>query len=129
MRSMLPPPTPTMIIDDSYGDAEETIEPQRSACSTSWRRARRCCRCPPDGRAPDIAMFLLEAGFDVAIDDEVRSVATMLTQAARESARPESIPRARAADPRRPRLDGEAPSRRASWWRTAAPATPVSPAR
>ena len=40
---------------------------------------------PPDGRGPDIAMFLMEAGFDVAIDEQVSSVATMLTQAARES--------------------------------------------
>src|SRR5262249_25092727 len=48
---------------------------------------------PPDGRGPDIAMFLLEAGLDVAIDDQIRSVATMLTREARESARSESIPR------------------------------------
>jgi hypothetical protein len=35
-------------------------------------------------------MCLFEAGFEVSIDREVRSVATMLTRSARASARPES---------------------------------------
>jgi len=88
-----PPPTPTMIFDGSYGDAEEAIEPQYRRILDILARGPTLLPVPPDGRGPEIAMVLLEAGFAVAIDDQVRSVATMLTQAARESARPDSIPR------------------------------------
>jgi Cft2 family RNA processing exonuclease len=47
---------------------------------------------PADGRGPEIAIFLQEAGFEVAIDDEVRSAAALLTQGARESAQADSLP-------------------------------------
>ena len=53
-------------------------------------------------------MVLLEAGLDVAIDEQVRSVAVMLTQAARESARPESIPRLERLIRNARQLDAEA---------------------
>jgi Cft2 family RNA processing exonuclease len=88
-----PPPTPTMIIDGSYGDAEETLGPQRLRVSEIVGRGPALLPAPPDGRAPDIAMVLQEAGFDVAIDNQVRSVAAMLIELARESARPDSIGR------------------------------------
>jgi Cft2 family RNA processing exonuclease len=88
-----PPPTPTMIFDNSYGDAEEAIEPQQQRIVEILAKGPALLPVPPDGRGPELAMVLLEAGFDVAIDEQVRSVATMLTQTARESARPESIPR------------------------------------
>jgi len=85
-----PPPTPTMIFDGSYGDAEEAIEPQYRRILDILARGPTLLPVPPDGRGPELAMVLLEAGFAVAIDDQVRSVATMLTQAARESARPDA---------------------------------------
>src|SRR5262245_50919230 len=88
-----PPPTPTMIFDGSYGDAEEAIEPQYRRILDIMARGPALLPVPPDGRGPELAMVLLEAGLDVAIDEQVRSVATMLTQVARESARPDSIPR------------------------------------
>jgi Cft2 family RNA processing exonuclease len=88
-----PPPTPTMIFDNSYGDAEEGIQPQRQRILDIVAKGPALLPVPPDGRGPELAMVLLEAGLDVAIDEQVRSVAIMLTQAARESARPESIPR------------------------------------
>src|SRR6202035_292294 len=47
---------------------------------------------PADGRGPEIAIFLQQAGFEVAIDDAVRAAATLLTQAGRESAKPAAIP-------------------------------------
>jgi len=52
-------------------------------------------------------MVLLEAGLDIAIDEQVRSVATMLTQAAREiGAR--SIPRLERLIREARKLDAEA---------------------
>ena len=106
----VPPPTPTMIIDGSYGDAEEPIEPQRVRIAEIIARGPTLLPAPPDGRAPEIAIFLLEAGFDVAIDDQVRSVATMLMQAARTSARPESVPRLERLLREARRLDAHAPA-------------------
>jgi Cft2 family RNA processing exonuclease len=88
----MPPPTATMIFDASYGDAEEAIEPQRQRILDIVARGPALLPVPPDGRGPELAMVLFEAGFDVAIDEQVRSVAAMLLQAARESARLESIP-------------------------------------
>src|SRR4051794_32353963 len=88
----VPPPTATMIIDGSYGDAEIRLDSQRPIIAALARQGPALFPVPAHGRAPDIAIFLQEAGFDVAIDDAVRSVAKMLTQTACESARPEIIP-------------------------------------
>ena len=106
----VPPPTATVIIDGSYGDAEETIELQRARIAAIVERGPVLLPAPPDGRGPDMAMFLQEAGFDVAIDDQVRSVATMLTQSARKSARPEAIAHLERLIEGARRLDGESPS-------------------
>jgi len=105
-----PPPTPTMIIDGSYGNAEETIEPQRKRILDIAARGPTLLPVPPDGRGPDIAIFLQQQGLDVAIDEQVRSVAAMLTEAARESARPESIPRLQRLLKEARRLDGDSPA-------------------
>jgi Cft2 family RNA processing exonuclease len=88
----VPPTTATMIIDGSYGDAEERLDAQRPVIAQLAAQGPALFPVPADGRASDIAIFLQEAGFDVAIDDDVRSVARMLMQTARESARAESIP-------------------------------------
>lgn len=88
----VPPPTATMIIDGSYGDAETRLDSQRPAIADLAAKGPVLFPVPADGRASDIAIFLQEAGFDVAIDDAVRSVATMLTQTAKESARAEIMP-------------------------------------
>src|SRR6267154_565268 len=69
----VPPATPTMIIDGSYGEADETLGPQRLRVTQIASRSPALLPVPPDGRGPDIAMVLLEAGCDVAIDDQVRS--------------------------------------------------------
>jgi Cft2 family RNA processing exonuclease len=106
----VPPPTPTMIIDGTYGDAEETIEPQQARILDIVARGPALLPVPPDGRGPEIAIFLMEAGLDVAIDDQVRSVATMLTQAARPSARPASIARLERLLREARRLDADAPA-------------------
>ncbi len=58
---------------------------------------------PADGRGPEIAIFLQQAGFDVAIDDTVRATATLLTQAARELVKEASIPALRGSSGRRAR--------------------------
>src|SRR5438552_4800595 len=79
----LPPPTPTMIIDGCYGDAEARQDGQRQALAALAARGPVLFPVPADGRGPDIAMFLREAGFDVAIDDAVRAAAIVLTQPAR----------------------------------------------
>ena len=88
-----PPVTPTAIIDASYGDAEEPLERQRNAIAAIVAAGPALLPVPPDGRGPEIAMCLFEAGFEVSIDREVRSVATMLTRSARASARAESVGR------------------------------------
>src|SRR5215468_1350280 len=103
-----PPPTTTMIFDNSYGDAEEAIEPQQQRILDILAKGPALLPVPPDGRGPELAMALLEAGFNVAIDEQVRSVATMLTQAGRESARPESIPRLERLIREARKLDAEA---------------------
>lgn len=89
----LPPPTPTMIIDGSYGDAEARQDGQRQALAALAARGPALFPVPADGRGPDIAIFLQEAGFDVAIDDAVRSAAMVLMQSGRASANADSIPR------------------------------------
>jgi Cft2 family RNA processing exonuclease len=86
-----PPVAATMIFDASYGDAEETQAAQRSALANLATRSALLLPVPPDGRGPEIAIFLQEAGFDVAIDQALREVAISLTRTARASARPESI--------------------------------------
>jgi Cft2 family RNA processing exonuclease len=88
----VPPPTATMIIDGSYGDAEERLDSQRPKIAGLAARGPTLFPVPADGRGTDIAIFLQESGFDVAIDDAVRSVAVMLTQAGRESVREQSVP-------------------------------------
>jgi Cft2 family RNA processing exonuclease len=89
----LPPPTRTMVIDASYGEAEESLDHQRELLRAIVSRGPALLPAPPDGRAVEIAMFLQESGFDVAIDEEVRSVAKMMTGVARQSARADAIPR------------------------------------
>lgn len=89
----VPPPTPTMIIDGSYGDTEDPLDRQRNVLVDLVARGPVLLPVPADGRGPDIAIALQDAGCDVAIDDAIRSVATMLMRAARESARPDGIAR------------------------------------
>jgi Cft2 family RNA processing exonuclease len=88
-----PPATATVIFDASYGDAQETQEPQRAALAKIAAAGALLLPVPADGRGPEIALFLQEAGFDVAIDEAVRASATLLTEAARESAKPDAAPR------------------------------------
>jgi Cft2 family RNA processing exonuclease len=87
-----PPPTVTMIIDASYGVTEETQDHQRAALADWARKGPLLLPVPADGRGPEIAIFLQQAGFDVAIDDAIRATATLLTQAAHESVKEASIP-------------------------------------
>jgi Cft2 family RNA processing exonuclease len=86
-----PPATATMIFDASYGDAETTQERQRGALAELAATGPLLLPVPADGRGPEIATFLQAAGFDVAIDEAVRAAAKLLTQAARISARAESV--------------------------------------
>jgi Cft2 family RNA processing exonuclease len=88
-----PPATATVIFDASYGDVEETQDPQRAALAKIAAAGALLLPVPADGRGPEIAVFLQEAGFDVAIDEAVRASATLLTEAARESAKPDAVPR------------------------------------
>jgi Cft2 family RNA processing exonuclease len=87
-----PPATATMIFDASYGDAQETQGRQRGVLADMAECGAMLLPVPADGRGPEIAAFLQQAGFDVAIDDAVRAAARLLTQAARESAKPASLP-------------------------------------
>jgi Cft2 family RNA processing exonuclease len=87
-----PPTTATMIFDASYGDAEETQARQRADLADMAENGTMLLPVPADGRGPEMAMFLQQAGFDVAIDQQVRAAAILLTQAARTSAKPESFP-------------------------------------
>ncbi len=107
----MPPPTATMIIDGSYGDAELRQDAQRQALAGLAARGPVLFPVPPDGRGPDIAIFLQQAGFDVAIDDQLRSVAVMLTQSARASARPEIMSALERLISDSRRLDGDAAPR------------------
>jgi Cft2 family RNA processing exonuclease len=83
--------TKTMIFDASYGDAEETQGRQRADFADLAENAALLLPVPADGRGPEIAIFLQQAGFDVAIDEAVRTAAILLTQAARASAKPASL--------------------------------------
>jgi glyoxylase-like metal-dependent hydrolase (beta-lactamase superfamily II) len=87
-----PPATATVVFDASYGDAEETQDRQRAALARMAETGPLLLPVPADGRGPEIAIFLQEAGFDVAIDAAMRSAATLLTRDARESAQADSIP-------------------------------------
>jgi Cft2 family RNA processing exonuclease len=86
-----PPLTATIIIDGSYGEAETRLDEQRQAIAKIAAKGPVLFPVPADGRGPDIAIFLRESGFEIAIDDAVRTVAEMLTQEGRESVRPESV--------------------------------------
>ena len=87
-----PPATATMIFDASYAEAEETQAHQRADLADMAENATMLLPVPADGRGPEIAIFLQQAGFDVAIDEQVRGAAILLTQAARASAKPASLP-------------------------------------
>ena len=87
-----PPATATMIFDASYGDAQERQISQRGVLADMAAKGPMLLPVPADGRGPEIAIFLQQAGFEVAIDDAVRAAATLLTQAGRESAKPARIP-------------------------------------
>jgi Cft2 family RNA processing exonuclease len=87
----VPPVTSTMIIDGSYGNAETRLDEQREVIANFAAKDPVLFPVPADGRGPDIAIFLRESGFEVAVDDAVRTVAEMLTKEGRESVRPESI--------------------------------------
>jgi Cft2 family RNA processing exonuclease len=106
-----PPATATMIFDAAYGDSEETQARQRADLADMAEGAALLLPVPADGRGPEIALFLQQAGFDVAIDDQVRTAALLLTQAARASAKAASLPALeqliRAARP----LDADTPAR------------------
>jgi Cft2 family RNA processing exonuclease len=84
-----------VIFDASYGDAQATQDGQRAVLADMAAAGPLLLPAPADGRGPEIAVFLQEAGFDVAIDDETRAAAASLTQGARQSARPDSIARLR----------------------------------
>ncbi|MEA2987615.1 MAG: hypothetical protein QOG83_326 [Alphaproteobacteria bacterium] len=107
----VPPATPTMIIDGSYGDFEGTLDDGRKILVEIAAKGPVLLPVPADGRGPDIAMVLQEAGFDVAIDAAVRSVAVMLTGMARESVRPENFPRLEKLLEEARALDGNAEPR------------------
>jgi Cft2 family RNA processing exonuclease len=87
-----PPPTATMIFDGSYGDAEERQIAQHGVLADMAANGAMLLPVPADGRGPEIAIFLQQAGFEVAIDDAVRAAAILLTQAARASVKAASIP-------------------------------------
>ena len=87
-----PPPTATVIIDASYGVADETLAAQQAALLRRLSSGPALLPVPADGRGPEIACFLQAAGCDVAVDDAIREVATLLTQGGRESVRSESVP-------------------------------------
>lgn len=106
-----PPPTATMIIDATYGDAEETLAAQRGALARLLSSGPALLPVPPDGRGPEIACFLQAAGFDVAIDEAIRGVATMLTQDARESATEAGLPALQRLLREARALDGQSPPR------------------
>jgi Cft2 family RNA processing exonuclease len=87
-----PPATATMIFDASYGDAEETQDAQRGVLAEMAAKGPLLLPVPADGRGPEIAIFLQDAGFAVAIDDAVRAAAIQLTRVARESATGAGLP-------------------------------------
>src|SRR4051812_42592415 len=68
----VPPQTATMIIDGSYGEADDTLDPQSRRIAEILARGPALMPVPPDGGGPDIAACVLEDGFDVAIDGQVR---------------------------------------------------------
>jgi Cft2 family RNA processing exonuclease len=101
-----PPATATMIFDASYGDAQVVQEPQRRALAEKAAAGPLLLPVPADGRGPEIAMFLQEAGFGVAIDEAVRSAAVLM-QDARSSARAESVAALARLIRNAPRLDAQ----------------------
>ncbi|HLH96684.1 MAG TPA: MBL fold metallo-hydrolase [Xanthobacteraceae bacterium] len=106
-----PPAAATMIFDASYGDAEEMQSRQRAALADlAEQRGAMLLPVPPDGRAVEMAIFLQAAGFPVAIDAAVREVAIQLTQSARASARPASVPALERLVREARELDGDSPS-------------------
>src|ERR1700730_5041180 len=63
-----PPATATMIFDGSYGDAEETQDRQRGVLADMAANGALLLPVPADGRGPEIAIFLQQAGFEGALE-------------------------------------------------------------
>ena len=106
-----PPPTPTMIFDGSYGDAEVRQDAERPLIRDLAARSPVLFPVPADGRACDIAIFLQDSGIEIAIDDSVRASAEILCGAARESVRSGMIPALERLLKTARRLDGDSEPR------------------
>jgi Cft2 family RNA processing exonuclease len=119
-----PPATATIVFDASYGDAEETQARQRAGLADMAESATMLLPVPADGRAPEIAMFLQQAGFDVAIDAQVRTPRSCSRRPPARRSNSRASRRWRNSSARRAR-SMRIRRRRASWWRMADRAIPA----
>jgi Cft2 family RNA processing exonuclease len=84
-----PPPSATLILDASYGAAAgETQEAQRQAIAAIAARGPLLLPVPPDGRGPEIALFLHGLRYKVRLDCETRAAVRALTATAADFCRP-----------------------------------------
>jgi Cft2 family RNA processing exonuclease len=92
-----PPPSATIILDASYGTAEETRAAQQSDVLAATKGDGPVLfPVPPDGRGIEIALFLHRAGRRVALDDAVRGTLRRIAETDCAFARPGQAELARA---------------------------------
>lgn len=69
-----PPPSRFLVLDASYGEAEETREAQARDILATAASGRTHFPVPADGRGLEMAVSLHDAGMPVAIDEAVRGM-------------------------------------------------------
>jgi Cft2 family RNA processing exonuclease len=106
-----PPPSETLILDASYGTADETQDSQRRAIAGIAGRGPLLLPAPPDGRGPEIALFLHGLGHAVRLDRETRAAVRELTTSADEFCRPGAAAALAQLDRETEELDAEAAPR------------------
>jgi Cft2 family RNA processing exonuclease len=74
------PAATTVLLDASYGADERPLSFGQSELARMAAAGPILLPAPADGRAPDMALFLHEQGYDVALDEGTRDAARMLAE-------------------------------------------------
>jgi Cft2 family RNA processing exonuclease len=75
-----PPAAETVVLDASYGLSEHSLTVGQDALTRIAGQGPILLPSPADGRGPDMALFLHERGYDVALDDAIHAAVSMLIQ-------------------------------------------------
>jgi Cft2 family RNA processing exonuclease len=75
-----PPAAATVLLDASYGTDDRPLSFGQGELARMAAEGPVLLPAPADGRGPDMALFLHEQGYDVALDDDTRQAARMLAE-------------------------------------------------